>query len=113
MDIGNVAVEVPRDHGEHPGNERGAQDAGFFAQRVAEGHNEARLRRGERSFRGGAEAAANGFVETCCKQSGAYSKFAGGPGQRADALTKSGQRVCKSVVAVDACYFFDEIDFAL
>ncbi len=87
--------------------------AGLFAERIAERHDEARLRRGERSVGGGAERAGDGFVKSRGEQCAADRGFALGPRQRAHAFAECGQRVGEAVVSVDARDFFNEVDLAL
>ena len=79
--VANVAMEIAGNSGEHARNERWAQHAGFFAERIAERDNLAGDWRGERGFSGGAEGAGDGFVESSGKQSVAYGGFGFGPGQ--------------------------------
>ena len=110
--IVDVTMEVAGDMRQDAGNQRGTQHAGFFAERIAERNDLAGLRRGERSFGGGAEGAGDGFVESGGEQSAADGGFSFGPGQRLHAFAECGQRVGEAVVAVDAGDFFDEVDFA-
>ncbi len=109
--VGDVAMQVAGNHGQHAGDQRRAQYAGFFAERVAERDDLAGKCRRKHGISGRAESACDGFVESSGEQNAANSGFALGPGQRFHALPERRKRVCKSVVAVDACDFFDEVDF--
>ena len=60
----------------------------------------------------GAESAADGLVESGGEKRAAHGDFRVRPGQRAHAFSECRQRVGKAIVAVDARYFFDEVDLA-
>ena len=111
--VADVAVKIAGDHGQHARNERGAQNAGLFAERVAERNDEAGLGRGERGLGSRAEGAGDGFVKAGGEQGAANRGFAFGPGQGADAFAECGEGVGEAVVTVDAGDLFDEVDFAV
>ena len=68
--------------------------------------------RSERRIGGRTEGAGDGFVESSGEQSAADGGFGFSPRQGLYAFAERGQSVGEAVVAVDACDFFNEVDFA-
>ena len=111
-DVFDVAVEVVGEHGDHAGDERRAEERGFFGERVFHGtvRCSAVAKRSAVGLAG--EGAGDGFGEAEGEEAGADGGFGGGGGV-GDDDAGGGEGVGEAVVAVDAGDLFDEVDLAL
>ena len=111
--LAHIAMQVARDHAQHPRHQRRPKHARLFAEWIAEWNYEARLRRRQHSLRSGTKGAGNRLMKSSRKKCPPHRGFVLRPGQRLQSFTKRRQRVRKAVVPVDACNFLDKIDLAL
>ena len=111
-DIVGVAIEILGEHGQHSREERGTQHACLFAQRVANFDGGIGLRRKCNCVGYRTEGAVDGFVPAEREERSAEGRLLLGEGQCDDGAGERRQRVGEAVVAVDAGYFFDEVDLA-
>ena len=109
----DVAADVEGEHVEHAGEERGAEHAGFGAERIAESDGRIGLAGEAGGIVGGTEGGGDGLVPAEGEQGAADGGFFFGPGKFDDGAGERGKRIAEAVVAVDAGDFFDEVDFAL